>query len=142
MKIIQIGLLYFQNGYSDTFDSVVLTMPVPQVFDLTGDISQMISHDPDLTTRLKQVEYSSRYCLALFFDRYVNLGVNYSAKYLPQDPIFRFMSIDNEKRDVSHPSPTSVIFHTSVPFGKENLEKVRLELIHLEIQIGQQSSTL
>jgi predicted NAD/FAD-dependent oxidoreductase len=63
----------------------------------------------------------------------VKLENNASARYI-SDPksIFRFVSLDNVKRNVKTDS-TSVVFHTSVNFGAENVEKtvdqVRSELV-------------
>ena len=57
-----------------------------------------------------QVEYSTRFVLGMFFNEPVDLGVDWSASYIGNHPILRFVSIDNLKRGlVGDEAPTSVI---------------------------------
>ncbi|XP_076069546.1 renalase-like isoform X2 [Oratosquilla oratoria] len=129
-----------QNGARDTFDVVVLTMPVPQLFGLSGTIQKIINSDRQLYEGLTSVEYSSRYALGLFYEEGTNLSLpeDAAAQYISNDPIMRFVAIDNIKRGVvlsrlksqpntGQPGP-SVIFHTSVPFGKAHLDKTPEEV--------------
>ena len=55
-----------KEGISGTFEGIVLTMPVPQILQLKGDIRHMIdSRDSgDVKNKLEGVSYSSRYALA------------------------------------------------------------------------------
>ncbi|KAL7643286.1 UNVERIFIED_CONTAM: hypothetical protein RMT77_006578 [Armadillidium vulgare] len=117
-----------QNGVEDNFDVVVLTMPVPQILGLTGKIKSIIEEN-NLDEPLKEVEYSSRYALGLFFskDSKISLSNGNIAEYITDDPIMRFVSIDNLKRGRNDVNP-SVVFHTSVPFGKAYVEKTPSEV--------------
>ena len=56
-----------------------------------------------------QVEYSTRFVLGMFFNEPVDLGVDWSASYIGNHPILRFVSIDNLKRGLGDQSPTSVM---------------------------------
>lgn len=53
----------------------------------------------DVKKKLEAVSYSSRYALALFYDESASLNLPYNASYLYEDPIFRFVAIDNIKRN-------------------------------------------
>ena len=111
------------------FNAAVLTMPIPQILELPG-MKAII--DSETSEKLSKVQYSSRYALALFFDTYeekISLDTDpkihhqTSAEYISDDPIFCYAAIDNVKRgfeDMNH--PTSVVFHTNVPWGIKNLE--------------------
>ena len=111
------------------FNAAVLTMPIPQILQLPG-MKEII--DSETSEKLSKVQYSSRYALALFFDTYeekISLDTDpkihhqTSAEYISDDPIFCYAAIDNVKRgfeDINH--PTSVVFHTNVPWGIKNLE--------------------
>ena len=111
------------------FDAAVLTMPVPQILELPG-MSEIINSET--SEKLSKVQYSSRYALALFFDTYEekisfdNSDPNIhqtSAEYISDDPIFCYAAIDNAKRGlVGLQHPTSVVFHTNVPWGIKHLE--------------------
>lgn len=103
------------------FDAVVITMPVPQVLELGGDIASLIQSDQSVLNKLKGVEYSARFALGLFFDESVDLGVNWTSNYVNHN-IFRFVAVDNLKRGDKE-GPTSVIAHTSVPFGIKHIER-------------------
>jgi len=110
---------------SDQFDAVILTMPVPQILALIGD-----QLTPEVENNLRDVTYSSRYAMALFYDQppdFVDLGPNACAKYFEGHEVFRYMSIDSVKRD-SGGDITSVIFHTTVPFGIEHVERTNAEM--------------
>lgn len=51
---------------------------------------------------LKSVTYSSRFALGLFYDKPINYfdGVSWVAKYVPNDDILCFCSLDNKKRSM------------------------------------------
>jgi len=110
-----------EQGLEGLFEAVVLTLPVPQLLDLQGDIAQLISQNSELKQNLESVQFSSRFALGLFFDRPVDLGVDWTSNYIKDHPIFRYVAIDNVKRGDAA-GPTSVIAHTSVPYGMENRE--------------------
>lgn len=98
-------------------------MPVPQILALPGMESILNS---TMTGKLSKVKYSSRYALALFYDKVetdVILNLNEpetGAHYISDDPIFCYASVDGKKKSIE--SPTSVVFHTKVPWGIKHLE--------------------
>ena len=111
-------------------------MPVPQIFTLPGMDSIL---KPEIKQKLEKVEYSSRYALALFFDKFeadVILANNSGAHYIKDDPIFCYAAINTVRRGCEgqlEKVPTSVVFHTKVPWGIQHLEdpipEVEKELI-------------
>jgi len=110
-----------QEGKKEAFDGIILTLPIPQVLGLKGDIEKMILNNATILHNLKSVEYSTRFALGLFYDASVDLGVDWTAKYISGHNIYRYVAIDNKKRgDLT--APTSVVAHTSVPFGIQNIE--------------------
>lgn len=111
-----------KSGSPENFDVVVLTMPVPQILQLQGDISELIKESQ--RRQLETVSYSSRYALGLFYETGTQIDVPWAAKYINDNPCIRFISIDNKKRNVeSSEIGPSIVVHTSVPFGKEHLEQ-------------------
>ena len=53
-----------------------------------------------ITSDLKQVEYSSRYALGLYYENGTKLDdLAHKMCYLDSDPVFRFMAVDNIKRN-------------------------------------------
>jgi len=108
-------------GLSDVFDIVLLTLPVPQLLALQGSIPQILSEDQETLSNLKQVSYSTRFVLGLFFNKKVDLGIKWASNYISKDPVIRFVSVDNIKR--GRPDlPTSVLVHSTVPFGLQNIK--------------------
>lgn len=99
-------------------------MPIPQILQLPG-MEAILSNS--LTENLAKVQYSSRYALALFYDNYeAQVQLNQSihdtgAHYISDDPIFCYAAIDGLKKGLSK-TPTSVVFHTKVPWGIKHLE--------------------
>ena len=133
-----------ESGDTECFDAVILTMPVPQILELLSNSTEINVNDSDdynkLTSQLKEVRYSSRYAIALMYDSSnedekksiidtVQLENDSCSKYIYGDEIFRYVSLDNYKRRNTRNPPTndlipmSVVFHTSVPFGVEHVEK-------------------
>ncbi|XP_077115020.1 renalase [Ranitomeya variabilis] len=114
--------VFRKSGSPENFDIVVLTMPVPQILQLQGDISKLIKESQ--RRQLETVSYSSRYALGLFYEAGTQIDVPWAAKYINDNPCIRFISIDNKKRNVefSEIGP-SLVIHTSVPFGKDHLEQ-------------------
>ncbi|XP_015202327.1 renalase isoform X1 [Lepisosteus oculatus] len=109
-------------GGAEQFDAVVLTMPVPQILQLQGDIDSLI--DRSQRQKLEAVSYSSRYALGLFYKADKQIDVPWAAKYITNNPCIRFISIDNKKRNLELPGcGPSMVVHTSVPFGMQHLEK-------------------
>ncbi|XP_061564757.1 renalase [Cololabis saira] len=111
-----------QAGGSETFDAVVLTMPVPQILQLQGDLGKLLSVEQ--RQQLDVVSYSSRFALALFFPPDAELGVSWGARYVSDSSCIRYIAVDDRKRGAGAPGrgPTLVV-HTSVPFGLQHLER-------------------
>ncbi|KFP84453.1 Renalase, partial [Acanthisitta chloris] len=123
-------------GPPEQFDVVILTMPVPQILQLQGDILSVI--DGSQKQQLECVSYSCRYALGLFYGAGTGLDVPWAAKYISNDPCVRFISSDKRKRNVESPEVgPSLVVHTTVTFGSEHLgsdpaEVQQIILSHLE----------
>lgn len=111
----------FSEGQKEVFDAVVLTMPVPQILQLPGDLHNCLSEQQGAL--LSQVQYSSRFALVLCFSKDSDLNLDYGLKYVTDSQIIRYMSVEHQKRstDLSDLGP-SLVVHTSVPFGFKHLE--------------------
>ncbi|XP_056325596.1 renalase isoform X2 [Danio aesculapii] len=111
-----------KEGAPERFDVVVLTMPVPQILQLQGDVGSLMGENQ--RRKLEAVSYSSRYALGLFYKADTRIDVPWAAKYVSNNPCIRFIAIDDKKRNLeSKDSGPSVVVHTSVPFGIQHLEK-------------------
>ncbi|XP_062833552.1 renalase isoform X2 [Anolis carolinensis] len=109
------------TGSSVQFDVVILTMPVPQILQLQGDIGNLINKSQ--RQQLESVSYSSRYALGLFYEAGTQIDVPWAAQYISNNPCIRFISIDNKKRNIESPDiGPSIVVHTSTSFGTEYLE--------------------
>ncbi|XP_062833553.1 renalase isoform X3 [Anolis carolinensis] len=86
------------TGSSVQFDVVILTMPVPQILQLQGDIGNLINKSQ--RQQLESVSYSSRYALGLFYEAGTQIDVPWAAQYISNNPCIRFISIDNKKRNI------------------------------------------
>ncbi|XP_068025296.1 renalase isoform X1 [Melanerpes formicivorus] len=123
-------------GPAERFDVVILTMPVPQILQLQGDIADLIQESQ--RQQLEAVSYSSRYALALFYEAGRELQVPWAGRDLSGDPCLRFLCIDSRKRGAESPEVgPSVVVHTTVTFGSQYLESdpaevQQLILSHLE----------
>ncbi|NXG72101.1 RNLS Renalase, partial [Baryphthengus martii] len=123
-------------GPPEEFDIVILTMPVPQILQLQGDIVNIINESQK--QQLESASYSSRYALGLFYEAGTQIDVPWAAQYIADNPCIRFISIDNKKRNIESPETgPSVVVHTTVTFGSEHLdsdpaEVQQLILSHLE----------
>ncbi|XP_050661105.1 renalase isoform X2 [Macaca thibetana thibetana] len=110
-----------QTGPPEQFDLIVLTMPVPQILQLQGDIANLISECQ--RQQLEAVSYSSRYALGLFYEAGTKIDVPWAGQYITSNPCIRFVSIDNKKRNIeSSEIGPSLVIHTTVPFGVTYLE--------------------
>ncbi|NXD15304.1 RNLS Renalase, partial [Nothocercus nigrocapillus] len=123
-------------GSPEQFDIVILTMPVPEILQLQGDIVNIINESQK--QQLEAVRYSSRYALGLFYEAGTRIDVPWCAQYITDNPCVRFISIDNKKRNIESPEiGPSVVVHTTVTFGHDHLdsdpaEVQQLILSHLE----------
>lgn len=109
-------------GGSEMFDAVVLTMPVPQILQLQGDVGHMLSVQQ--RQQLDGVLYSSRFAVALFFPPDVSFSFSWAARYVTNNTCICYIAADSHKRnaDATGRGP-SLVVHTSVPFGLEHLEQ-------------------
>ena len=80
---------------SAIFDTVIVTIPVPQLLRLEGSIQCAVDSKRAL---LEDVQYSSRYALALYFALGTNIDVPWTAKYIQGDSCVRFICVDSKKR--------------------------------------------
>ncbi|ELT99581.1 hypothetical protein CAPTEDRAFT_156960 [Capitella teleta] len=108
------------GGQKEQFDCVLLTMPAPQILQLKGSIPSLLESQ-QVAQRLEAVSYSARFALGLFFSPVVTINVPWSVKYVERDPVIRYIAIDNKKRDSDQ--DVSMVVHTTVPFGLENIER-------------------
>ena len=114
-------------GLEEIFDLVVVTVPTPQLLALRGDISQIINQDLSVKSKLEGVTYSTRFVLGLFYSGTVETGVRWSCKYITDHPIIRFIAVDNIKRNRAQ-APTSILVHSTVQFGRQNIDKSHEEM--------------
>ncbi|KAG3264918.1 renalase isoform X3 [Ictidomys tridecemlineatus] len=113
--------VFREIGSPEQFDLVVLTMPIPQILQLQGDIVNLISKCQ--RQQLESVSYSSRYALGLFYEAGTKIDVPWAGQYITSNPCIRFVSIDNKKRNIeSSEIGPSLVIHTTVPFGVTYLE--------------------
>ena len=99
------------------FKSLILTLPIPQILTLKGNLVKHI--DQSDFSNLKQVQYSSRYALGMFFNERIPKYL-WTAKYF-KHPVIRYICWDNLKYGNAL-SNGALLIHTSVPFGIEHLE--------------------
>jgi len=110
------------GGNKENFDLVVLTLPVPQILQLGGEIPARLQQQ-GLLSSLQQIQYSTRFVLGMFYNRaHVPLGVNWAVNYVAEHPVIRYVAIDNEKRGRGD-LPTSVMVHSTVAFGGKHMDR-------------------
>ncbi|XP_076856342.1 renalase isoform X1 [Brachyhypopomus gauderio] len=116
-----------QGASPEEFDVVVLTMPIPQILQLQGDVRSMMSEAE--RQMLEDVSYSSRFALGLFYKAGVRITIPWAAKYVSDNPRIRYIAIDDKKRNlVSEECGPSVVVHTTVSFGMEHMEDTAEEV--------------
>ena len=116
------GICCLSDDQVEKFDTIVFTIPVPQLLQLKGNILGNVS--PDTLSSLSSVKYSSRYALGLFFKE--QIATDWSARYF-NDPVIRFAAWDTAKRECTSYG-SSLLLHTSVPFGIKHLEDDKEEV--------------
>ena len=108
-----------EDGSSEVFDGLVLTIPIPQVSSLQGDISPVLKEHEK---QLNEAEYSSRYAVAFTYGQDALSFFTWSAKYF-QDDVVRYVSCETRKKGETNMSSPVLLVHTSVPFGLHHLEE-------------------
>ncbi|KAG7280081.1 hypothetical protein CRUP_018037 [Coryphaenoides rupestris] len=96
MSSIAKHFLKEMGGEREDFDAVVLTMPVPQILQLQGDLSDLL--DAEQRQQLEAVRYSSRYALALFYPPATAIPVPWAVRYVPGHPCICYVAVDDRKR--------------------------------------------
>lgn len=115
------------NGVKELYKAIVLTLPVPSLFELSGNFKEKMGEE--ISAELKKVKYSSRFVLVLIYN-YL-LRVEWAANYTPRDKIFRYVGIQEKKVGISS-GCSSVVFHTSVEFGERYHNSEEASLILME----------
>ena len=99
----------------EKFTSLIITIPIPNLFEIEGNISQLISPKFNI---LNEVKYSKRFAIALFYLEKIHF--QNAMTYIKDHPFIRFISVDTQKRGFSHQNGTTILIHTSAPFGLEH----------------------
>lgn len=123
--------------FSD-LDAVVVTIPVPQVLQLGGDVPAALAGTPGLVDALRGVEYSARFVAMAYFapsDKpALDAALPAVGRYVQPDEcgVIRYISYDSAKRAAcggggaagqQQQQLLSVVVHTSVGFGAQHLEE-------------------
>lgn len=83
------------KDHTAEFDSVIITIPVPQLLGLKGSIQDYLESQ---RSSLEKVEYSSRFAVGLYFDSGTQINVPWTCKYAIGNPNIAFLSVDTRKR--------------------------------------------
>ena len=115
---------------TEIYDIVILTLPTTKISQLKGNfrdyMSTTNSNKLSFIDTIQAVKYSSRYALALFYEPHTHIllqDIQWGAKYIFDDDIIRYISIENRKSGGgrnSDLSPLSILIHTSIPYGIQN----------------------
>ncbi|XP_077595167.1 renalase [Stigmatopora nigra] len=120
-----------KEGGGQSFDALLLTIPVPQILQLQGDLKDVLSDQQ--RKLLGGVSYSSRFALALFFAPGTDLGVPWAVRYFNnynedrddgEPKVVCYAAVEPRKRSTEGEAgrgPTLVV-HTGAPFGLRHLE--------------------
>ena len=125
LDVCKEGVKCSTDDGSEIFDGVVLTIPLPQVSALQGDLgTHLKAHEKVFS----DAEYSSRYAVAFAYKRSTHLPFTWSSKYF-QDDVIRYVSYEARKRGVVETLAPVLMIHTAVPFGMHHLEDDKQEII-------------
>jgi renalase len=121
-----------KDGTVDHFDVVILTLPVPQILQIKGDIEDRIA---PVKESLNQVKYSTRYVMALQYNSEEAMeifgSIPWSVKYVNREEegsdCICYMSIDAKKRgldlfkdDKAGDKTVTLLVHASKDFSIAN----------------------
>jgi renalase len=113
------------EGVTETFDSVVLTTPIPQLLALGGEVQDLITQ-AGVRSALEAVTYSSRWAVAVEFPPEAWATADkllWDARYVnkDEDDCVCYLSIDAKKRSPSTAADDGrgpvLVVHTGVPWG-------------------------
>jgi len=117
LDVCKEGVKCSTDDKSEIFDGVVLTIPLPQVGTIQGDLGTSLKAHEKV---FSDVEYSSRYAVAFTYKLSTPLPFTWSSKYF-QDDIIRYVSCETRKRGAMETTTPVLTIHTSVPFGVNHL---------------------
>ncbi|XP_063749349.1 renalase [Eleginops maclovinus] len=110
-----------RGGDSEMFDAVVLTMPVPQILQLQGDLGELLP--PPQLQMLSSIQFSSRFALALFFPPNASFSFSWAARYVSDSSAIVYICADAAKRNAAPFLGPSLVVHSSGQFGLAHLER-------------------
>eukprot|EP00039_Didymoeca_costata_P008396 m.111613 g.111613 ORF g.111613 m.111613 type:complete len:361 (-) comp14064_c0_seq3:965-2047(-) len=135
-----------EAGHVSMFDCVVLTMPTPQILNLSGDIQKTIAKD-NIADKLAKVSYSSRFALALQFDTsswaaFDELGWDVRYVSRKEDEAVCYMAVDQKKRGGIGSDGPVLMLHSNVPWSLGNNANVPKESEPADLRENVQSRLL
>jgi renalase len=108
---------------NDAFDAVVLAIPPTRFSSIAGNWREAVS-DESFFPAANTARFSARFALAAYFPPSAAAAVSHipwGSKYVFDDDVIRYISIENRKCEVAD-GHVSVLVHTSVPFGVQNID--------------------
>ncbi|XP_077359671.1 renalase [Festucalex cinctus] len=117
-----------KQGGGGQFDAVLLTIPVPQILQLEGDLQDVMSSEQKDV--LCGVSYSSRFALALFFPPGADVGVPWAIRYYnnyddgDKANVICYAAVEPRKHatEADASRGPSLVVHTGAPFGLRHVE--------------------
>lgn len=107
-----------QSNKIYNYSIVILTAPLPQILnEINGNYRQLIENKTELYNELQNVRYGCKYALVEFFDK--PLVTDWGAQFIKGDDVFRYMAIDNVKRNRPS-SKSAIIYHTEDAFAQKH----------------------
>ena len=121
------------ENLSDTFDAIVMTIPSAQILELEGGIhSVLTSQSNSVGEKLKQVQYSSRWALGLYYPYNAWPALDdagWSARYVTrlEDDALVWLSLESKRRGFAKPAETDgpgpvIVAHAGVPWSIEHFD--------------------
>uniref|UniRef100_S4RBD0 Amine oxidase domain-containing protein n=1 Tax=Petromyzon marinus TaxID=7757 RepID=S4RBD0_PETMA len=111
-----------RDGSSACFDALILTMPIPQILQLQGNLQAMLNADQ--RRALEMATYSSRFALGLFYNSDADFEFPWTAKYVSDNSVIRYIAVNKKKRSQECDSVgPSLVVHTSVAFGQKHVDE-------------------
>ena len=142
------------NNNNNNFDAVVLTIPTHQILELNGDFQNILSstsiennnknsnsNSDSISDKLKQVNYSSRWALGLYYPSEAWNAVEsvpWVGRYTQEeDDAIVWVSLESKKRgsknfieeDKNNGVGPVVVVHGGVPWSLEHFEDAREDVM-------------
>lgn len=123
-------------GKQETFDMVLLTLPVPQfagVPTTEGIVSGNFLDEAragQVFDNLLRVQYFPSFSLGLFYPGQTLLNLDWKWKYFPESELVRFVAVDSLKRG-DPTAPTSVCVQSQRWWAREHLDLSKAEALPL-----------